>query len=534
MTERGLKDLGRRLGLAVIHPMTVIGALVVVLLATDVERRVVIAALVVLLLGGAVRSILFPAKDAPPPALPDQASFDAYLDKILRAGERARSACLLLRPNDVESRHKMRSPVHPDRTIERLAEQIRPVLRDDDFIARLQGDTIAIALSNRTALNIESVIQVALRLQRRIDMPVETGKPLLATGVRVGIALSTRDDSAEQLRLRANHALDGAGPGAIRCASGETPDRGALAVDLARDLPAAFDSGEMIAHFQPQVCTDTGRLTGVEALARWQHPQHGLLLPGQFLEICEAADLMGELTETIVRDALAALADWDRAGLDVPRVSVNFTLRDLSDPNLVDRLRWILDATNVEPGRLGVEVLESVLCGRGDGTVSRTLETLRKMGCFIDLDDFGTGSASITNIRRFAIERLKIDRSFVRGVDHDLEQRNMVAAILTMAEQLDIDSLAEGIETPEEFAMLAQLGCHHVQGFGVGRPMPRAQIPKWMAERAPTEMAQHLPEILSRIPTGTGASITGVSPIHGSPERKPGPPPPEEGQGKTA
>ena len=148
---------------------------------------------------------------------------------------------------------------------------------------------------------------------------------------------------------------------------------------------------------------------------------------------------------------------------------------------MVNHISWELDRHEIAPDRLAIEVLETVVAQSPGDTVTRNINALARLGCLIDLDDFGTGHASLSSLRRLAVGRLKIDRSFVTGIDGDRDQQRMVSAILSMSERLGLESLAEGVETAEEHAMLAQLGCGHVQGFGIGHPMPAADMPAWAA-----------------------------------------------------
>jgi EAL domain-containing protein (putative c-di-GMP-specific phosphodiesterase class I) len=249
---------------------------------------------------------------------------------------------------------------------------------------------------------------------------------------------------------------------------------------LVAEVAGAFDRGEVQAYFQPQVSVRTGSITGFEALARWQHPERGLLPPAEFLPAVEQTGLMGRLGQKMIEAALTALRDWEAGGYYVPCVGVNFSNAELCDPRLVDRIAWELDRFGLTPDRLVVEVLETVVAGHSDDAVVQNLSGLARLGCCLDLDDFGTAQASIMSIRRFSIERIKIDQSFVTGIDRDTEQQRMVGAIITMAERLGLDTLAEGVESPAEQAMLARLGCGHVQGFGIARPMPFAETGPWM------------------------------------------------------
>jgi EAL domain-containing protein (putative c-di-GMP-specific phosphodiesterase class I) len=234
------------------------------------------------------------------------------------------------------------------------------------------------------------------------------------------------------------------------------------------------------AHFQPQIAADTGEISGFEALARWHHPERGLVAPGVFLPALERAGLLEKLGVVILHDALQAITRWDKAGLAVPCVSVNFSAGELGSPQLPDKIKWALDRFHLDPERLTVEILESVVTQTDNDMIVRNIASLSEMGCGIDLDDFGTGQTSLANIRRFALRRLKIDRSFVTRIDEDPGQQRVCSAILSMAERLGLETVAEGVETSGEQAMLAQLGFTHAQGFGIGRPMPFEETAEWM------------------------------------------------------
>jgi EAL domain-containing protein (putative c-di-GMP-specific phosphodiesterase class I) len=270
------------------------------------------------------------------------------------------------------------------------------------------------------------------------------------------------------------------GPGAIRAYAPDMARHRADRDALREELELALDEGQIRAHFQPQISTDTGAITGFEALARWYHPERGLIPPADFLPMIEDAGLSARLGEVMLFNALTALARWDRAGLDVPTVAVNFSAAELRNPKLAEKLKWELDRFGLEPKRLCVEVLEHVVAETDNDVIVSNISALARMGCGIDLDDFGTGHASITSIRRFAVRRIKIDRSFVTKVDEDRDQQKMVSAILSMAERLGLHTLAEGVETPGEHTMLAQLGCGDVQGFGITRPMPVDETMDWI------------------------------------------------------
>ncbi|GGH50384.1 EAL domain-containing protein [Frigidibacter albus] len=370
--------------------------------------------------------------------------------------------------------------------LRRTSERLQGMLREHDRVMRLDGARFAITLGPVRHADLESLIQIAARLQSAAELPLSIDASTLYVRASVGFCLAARapHGTGESLLCAAEAALEEArqqGPGAIRAYSAEL-QRASIARDtLATEAAAALESGQILAYFQPQLCTDTGEVSGLEALARWQHPTRGVLPPSDFIAVMQDAGLSGRLSEVMLFQALTALRSWDKAGLPVPTVAVNFCKEDLRNPRLADRIKWELDRFDLQPQRLTVEILESVVADTGDEVIVRNIAALARLGCSIDLDDFGTGHASIANIRRFDVHRLKIDRSFVTKVDTDPGQQRMVAAILSMAERLDLQTLAEGVETTGEHALLAQLGCGHVQGFGIARPMPFDDSLGWLS-----------------------------------------------------
>lgn len=367
----------------------------------------------------------------------------------------------------------------------RTADRLRGVLRDQDMIARLDGATFAIAVAPVRRADLEALIQIAARMQSAVSEPVSLDATTVYVSCSVGFCLRSRapDDTGASMLEAAEQALSEArlnGPSAIRGYSAEMQHRTKAQAVLIEEVVAALEDGQILPWFQPQVSTDTGEVTGFEALARWHHPDRGMIAPCDFLPAIEQAGLLERLGEVILYHSLTSLKQWEKNGFTVPQVGVNFSSAELRNPKLVEKIRWELDRFDLAPERLTVEVLETVVADMGDDIITRNIAGLATLGCAVDLDDFGTGHASIANIRRFAVGRIKIDRSFIMKVDSDPEQQRMVAAIITMAEQLNLETLGEGVETIGEHAMLAQLGCGHVQGFGLARPMPFADTLEWM------------------------------------------------------
>ena len=407
----------------------------------------------------------------------------AYLDRLCQDTNVLPDATLLLFQCD----HKfVVATDHHAQVVTELFDRLRQKTRHEDLVAVLPNGTYAVVLNPAAALTLETLIQSALRLQRHCQLPMVIGGQSFKTTIEVGICrLKTlQKPGGHAAIVAAKSALQqahDAGPGTVRLYAAHTEEiQTGRRLTLAQDLAVALETGQIVPWYQPQISTDTGEITGMEALARWEHPRLGVLSPGEFLGTVEAAGLNTRLTDIMLTAALADLTAWDARGFQIPKVSINFSEEDLLDPTLPQRIAWVLDDLDLTPDRLTIEVLETVIGTPNNDDVATTLGSLRKMGCGIDLDDFGTGSASITNIQRYSACRIKIDRSFVSQVDAEPAKRKMIAAMLTMAEQLQLEVVAEGVEGPAEHELLAQLGCHHVQGYAIARPMPARGLRAWL------------------------------------------------------
>ena len=396
------------------------------------------------------------------------------------------TACFVLQFDDNERLIDRFGRAAQMEVLTRSAERICAVLRGGDVVARLEGGGFAVALAPVKRLELEALVQLASRLQAAISVPVSLDASRLYVTCSIGFCHSGQSPEATGASLlnSAQVAADEAlrrGPNALRAFSPEMARTRADRDSLRAELELALDEGQIRPNFQPQISTHTGEITGFEALARWYHPDKGVIPPAEFLPLIEDAGLEDRLGEVILYHALTALSRWDKAGLNIPSVAVNFSTKELRNPRLTERLKWELDRFDLDPKRLSVEILENVVAETENDVIVANIAALARLGCGIDLDDFGTGHASITSIRRFAVRRIKIDRSFITKLDVDREQQKMVSAILSMAERLGLETLAEGVETPGEHAMLAQLGCSDVQGFGIARPMPVDETLDWIS-----------------------------------------------------
>ena len=369
--------------------------------------------------------------------------------------------------------------------MQEIGARLVSALRADDVVGLVADKQLAVCLSPVRHLDLETCIQAAVRMQSAIEVPVSLDGVSIYVTVSIGFCQTARSpgpNGAAWLGAAQTAAEDAAarGPSTLRAYS-DTMRRETQAHSALRDeVEEALESGQIKPWFQPQISTDTGQITGFEALARWNHPSRGLILPGDFLPAVEAAGKLERLAEVVMYNAFAAVKAWDGAGVSVPQVGVNFDGSELKNPQLVNKIEWELERFDLSPERLSVEILETVVTSEPDDMITRNVISLGEIGCRIDLDDFGTGHASIASIRRFSVSRIKIDRSFVMKADRDPEQQRMIGAILTMADRLNIETLAEGVESVGEHVLLAQLGCQHVQGYGIARPMPFEDTLDWI------------------------------------------------------
>lgn len=397
------------------------------------------------------------------------------------------TAALVLEIDDFRSVEQQNGTKETKLLLRQIAERLTYALREKDIVVRLDGPRFGVALGPIRRADLGAMIQLSARLQGTIAEPYSIDAARVFVTASIGFCLSSRvsERTGAALLDCAEVALEVAkanGEGTVRAYRAEDRQRPRDRGQLQKELADALDCGQIQPWFQPQVSTSTGELSGLEALARWNHPDRGTIPPAEFLPLVEKAELMERLGEVMLSQSLSALRSWEKSNLNIPQVSVNFSSEDLSNPKICDRVTWELDRYELEARHLCIEILEDVIAASQDDVIVKNIQGLAELGCHIDLDDFGTGHASIANIRRFSVNRIKIDRTFITRVDRDQDQQSMVAAILTMAERLKIDTLAEGVETIGEHALLAQLGCGHVQGFSVARPMPYDDVPQWIAK----------------------------------------------------
>ncbi|MGB0496973.1 MAG: putative bifunctional diguanylate cyclase/phosphodiesterase [Rubricella sp.] len=370
-----------------------------------------------------------------------------------------------------------------DDILQICADRLRAAIRQGDFVARYGADDFLLLfpdIASETELQ-----EIADRLQTALGQPITLLDRDLELTAAFGLAFATEPVARDQLVLDADMALTEAREAARGATQVYSPTMRAdlqLRDAILRQLRSGLDRGEVLPHFQPQIDAATGAVTGFEALARWHHPERGVLTPGHFLDLAERDGLGPRIAELMLERSCEAMARWQGAGHDIRQIGVNFSSDQLRDSDLCTRIQLVADGFDLAPERIAIEILETVLVEDDDDAVVRSVRRLKDAGFGIDLDDFGNGHASISNIRRFNVDRIKIDRAFVSGLDRDENLRKMTLAMIRMAQGLGIETLAEGVETTAEQHTLTAMGVTHLQGFGIGRPMPFEETLAWLSE----------------------------------------------------
>jgi diguanylate cyclase (GGDEF)-like protein/PAS domain S-box-containing protein len=361
-----------------------------------------------------------------------------------------------------------------DALLATVAGRLRGCVRPGDTVARLGGDEFTVLLEGA---NADAAVQVAERIARRLQLPIQLDGHELIVGTSVGLALRAGpDDRPDELLRDADVAMYAAkqrGKGSYAIFEPRMRTRAWARLELEADLRRAVDRGEFRVHYQPIIELATGRVDGVEALVRWQHPERGLVLPAQFIPLAEETGLIVPIGHWVLREACRQVRTWQEGlpGVGPLMVGVNLSPRMLAQPSLVDDVARILGQTGLDPGCLKLEITEGVMMQEGEATLA-TLRHLKALGVQLAVDDFGTGYSSLAYLQRFPLDVLKIDRAFVGSLGEGAEGTVIARTVVALAKALGLAVTAEGIETAEQAEQLKELGADRGQGYHFARPQP--------------------------------------------------------------
>lgn len=358
-----------------------------------------------------------------------------------------------------------------DAVLRAAALRITAAIPANGVVARVGGDEFVIVLVNFTDLTELKLITEDL--QRRLRKKIRFGQEMLQSGASIGVSWSG-DRRARNLLAESDLALYQAkklGRSRVEFFTRQLQEDLRSKRRLTEELKLGLERGEIIPYYQVQLDARTREVIGFEALARWKHPEKGVLAPGVFLKIADEHGLAAEIDAAILKSVLEDRLFWLLRGLAVPRIAVNISASRLADPALLDKLRKL----DIPPGAIVFELVETIFLDDSDEKLLDHIGDIKQMGIDIEIDDFGSGHASLIGLVKLRPKRLKIDRQLVTEVVSSAEQRRVVGSIVEIAKALDVEVIAEGIETEAHAVVLAQLGCDGLQGYAFGYPAPAAE-----------------------------------------------------------
>ena len=408
--------------------------------------------------------------------LPNRVLFRDRVDLVLAEARRTngRAAVMLLDLDRFKEINDVLGHANGDELLRGFGDRLRRSLRESDTVARLGGDEFGIVMH---VTGVEDVRAAAARIHGALELPFAIGDLSLDVGASIGGALFPDDATDPETLVRfADVAMYAAKRNRSRVElydpAEDDSSRDSLA--LGGEIRQALDDGSIIAHFQPKVEVETGRIVGAEALARWSHPGRGIVLPGAFLPLVEKIGLMRLLTTRVIGIAVQQAAAWHRDGTPID-VAVNIDIRALLDPTFPAGVQRILENAGLPAGLLTLEITETSLMA--DPSRARTVaDELAAIGIRLSIDDFGTGYSSLGHLTALPLSELKIDRSFVSRMADSPTDTTIVRTIIDLGASLGLSIVAEGIESRQTCELLHGLGCRLAQGYQLGRPVPAAEL----------------------------------------------------------
>jgi diguanylate cyclase (GGDEF)-like protein/PAS domain S-box-containing protein len=427
--------------------------------------------------------------------MPNRQHFIERLDsELLRARRENRQLALLFLDLDGFKRiNDTLGHSAGDYLLQSVAARLKEKLRAGDIVARpaldesslhfarLGGDEFTVVLPDIEDTQVVKLI--AERVQAMLNRPFTIGEEEITVSASIGIAMFPDDgnDAAALLKhadTAMYHAKD-QGRNNWQMYSKTLTTQAMARLSLENDIRKGLERGEFRLFYQPQVLALDGTIVGMEALIRWQHPERGLVSPAEFIPVAEESGLIVPLGEWVIRTACRQVQDWHQAGVAAPRVAVNLSARQLRAPEFVGSVAAIIAETGIRADLLELELTESILM---DSELQRIegLHQLRALGVHFSIDDFGTGYSSLAYVKRFPIGMLKIDQSFVRGLPHSANDAGITTAIIAMARSLELDVIAEGVETREQRAFLQKAQCAKLQGYLFSPPVPPEKMERFL------------------------------------------------------
>jgi diguanylate cyclase (GGDEF)-like protein len=411
--------------------------------------------------------------------LPNRTLFSRLLEQSLLDARRARRqlAVMFIDLDRFKNINDTLGHEAGDALLKDVAARLRTALRASDRVARLGGDEFVVLVTEIDDEN--SIAAVAGKVLATVARPCRLGDQDFRVTASIGISVYPIDGLDEPTLMKhadiAMYQAKEDGRNAVAFYSDDLNHHSVERLAFESNLRHALEDRQFEIHYQPKVDCKTGRVTGVEALLRWRHPDLGLVLPSKFIPVAEETGLIVPIGRWVLRNACRQLMAWRRAGLPPMRMAVNLSGRQFADDRLLDDVRAILAETGLPPDSLEIEITESVLMADVRKTRA-VLKAFRTLNIRLSVDDFGTGYSSLSNLKRFPVDTIKVDRSFVRDLATNDEDKAIANAIIAMGRTLGMSIVAEGVETDAQAAFLREQGCDEIQGFFYSRAVPPAEL----------------------------------------------------------
>ncbi len=406
--------------------------------------------------------------------LPNRLQFKERLEQFVEANSKI--AVLFIDLDKFKMINDTRGHTVGDKLLQQVAQRLINSVSDEDIVSRIGGDEFTVILTDKTKLEVSRVVE---KILAEIRKPLFIEKHEIYLRSSIGISFYPTDgENIEELIKNSDIAMYNSkvlGGNSYKYFTSSMNSSFEERVNLEEHLHNALDNDEFVMYYQPQIDPKTGLIFGAEALIRWMHPKRGLVPPDQFIPIAEETGLIVPIGEWVLRTACLQAVEWNRSYGHPVHIAVNLSIKQFVNNDIVDTVKKVLEETGLDPNILELELTESIFLENTESVVA-TMNELKKLGVRISIDDFGTGYSSLSYLKDFPIDSIKIDQSFIRNLSENDRTGSIISAIINLAQKLELKSVAEGIETSEQFNYFKEEGCDLAQGYYFSRPLPADQI----------------------------------------------------------